>query len=449
MPHLSGKLPDIVALLDGFSDPAVLIGRDYSILTANREYHEHYGKPPQRGVGSRCYEVSHHFSRPCDEAGETCPLRNSLATGQAQRVLHVHYTRKGEERVSVETMPIRDESGEIAYFLEILRESGVGAAPINEQRLIGHSPAFLRMLEMIERAAPSDTAVLLLGESGTGKEMAALELHEASRRAGGPFVPVECSGLTESLFESELFGHEKGSFTGAYARKTGLVEAAHGGTLFFDEVADIPLSLQVKLLRLLETRSYRRVGGVETRQAEFRLVCATHGDLRQAVREGRFRRDLYYRISTFPITLPPLRERGDDLELIADALLERLNRKRHHLSEKALECLKDYDFPGNVRELRNILERAVLLCDGEAIGPEHLPEECRFRNPEAQDTQEKPFSGPVQPLDTIEQQYLRWALEQQGGDKRDLAKTLGLSERTLYRKLRELKPHDKGRSSQD
>ncbi len=442
MTRASHKLPDLTALLDGFSDPAVLIGRDYRILAANRHYHAHYGKPRRQGAGSHCYEVSHRFTRPCDEAGETCPLRNSLATGQTQRVLHLHYTRKGEERVTVETMPIRDRQGEIAYFLEILRESSIGAAPVNEQRLIGHSPAFLRMLELIERAAPSDTAVLLLGESGTGKEMAALELHEMSRRAGGPFVPVECSGLTESLFESELFGHEKGSFTGAHARKTGLVEAAQGGTMFLDEVADIPLSMQVKLLRLLETRSYRRVGGVETRQAEFRLVCATHGDLRQAVNDGRFRRDLYYRISTFPITLPPLRDRDDDLELIARALLDRMNRKRYRLSEQALACLQGYDFPGNVRELRNILERAVLLCDGELIGPEHLPEECRIGVTGQQHAEVEPFSGPLQPLEAIERQYLNWALARNGTDKRALAQTLGLSERTLYRKLRELKNQD-------
>ncbi|MGE0371997.1 MAG: sigma-54 interaction domain-containing protein [Gammaproteobacteria bacterium] len=439
MPRATRKLPDINALLDGFTDPAVLIGRDYRILAANQRYQAHYGVPQRHGPGSHCYEVSHHFSRPCDEAGETCPLRNSLATGQTQRVLHLHYTQKGEERVAVETMPIRDARGEIAYFLEILRESGVGATPANEQRLVGRSPAFLRMLGLVERAAPSDTAVLLLGESGTGKEMVALALHEASRRAGGPFVPVECSGLTESLFESELFGHEKGSFTGAHARKTGLVEAAHGGTLFLDEVADIPLSLQVKLLRLLETQSYRRVGGTEARQAEFRLICATHADLRQAVREGRFRQDLYYRISTFPIALPPLRERGEDLELVARSLLDRLNRKRHRLSKTALACLGNYDFPGNVRELRNILERAVLLCDGEVIGPEHLPEECGCGESAERRGRTAPFSGPVLPLEQIEREYLHWALAQHDVDKRGLAKLLGLSERSLYRRLKGLK----------
>jgi two-component system response regulator HydG len=439
MARESGKLPGIIALLDGFTDPAVLIGLDYRILAANHRYETHYGKPQRRGPGSHCYEVSHHFTRPCDEAGETCPLRNSLATGQPQRVLHLHYTRKGEERVAVETMPIRNALGEVVYFLELLRESGVGAEPANKQRLVGRSPAFLRMLELIERAAPSDTSVLLLGESGTGKEMAALALHEASRHASAPFVPVECSGLTESLFESELFGHEKGSFTGAHTRKTGLVEAAQGGTLFLDEVADIPLALQVKLLRLLETQSYRRVGGIEARQVDFRLICATHADLRQAVHEGRFRQDLYYRISTFPISLPPLRERGGDLEMIARVMLDRLNRKRYSLSEAALACLRNYAFPGNVRELRNILERAVLLCDGEVIGPEHLPEECRCEDSGSGYGRGTPFSGPVLPLEQIERQYLHWALAQHDTDKRALAKMLGLSERTLYRKLRELK----------
>jgi transcriptional regulator with PAS, ATPase and Fis domain len=217
--------------------------------------------------------------------------------------------------------------------------------------------------------------VLLQGESGTGKELVAQAIHDASRRAR-PFVAVDCSGLTETLFESELFGHERGAFTGASARKIGLVEAASGGTLFLDELGDIPLPMQVKLLRLLETGTYRRVGSTELIRADIRLISATHQPLKALVAQGRFRQDLFYRVNAFPICLPALRERPDDIPLLAEALLGRVAPERKlKLADDALACLQAYDYPGNVRELRNILERASLMCDGDTVQRRHLPEE--------------------------------------------------------------------------
>ena len=433
----STALPDIPTLLDGFSQPAVLVGRDYRILAANAAYRRAHDLDRYKS-GVRCYEASHHFSRPCDEAGETCPLKNSLETGQPQRVLHLHYTSRGEEHVDVHTLPIRNRDGEITYFLEIMHHVDLIRREGDEQGLVGRSLAFNKMLGLVERVAPSDAAVLLPGESGTGKELIARAVHDASKRAGGPFVPVECSGLTESLFESELFGHEKGAFTGAISRKIGLVEAAHGGTLFLDEIGDIPLALQVKLLRLLETLTFRRVGGIEPQKAEFRLVCATHRDLKAMVAQGTFREDLYYRISTFPIHLPPLRERGGDIDLLAEAMLARFAGERHHrLSPEALACLQRYAFPGNIRELRNILERATLLADGDTILPEHLPDEC-CQGHEAGALPSPQFGGEIIPLKELEQAYLRWARASHRGDQRSLAAKLGLSERTLYRKLQAL-----------
>jgi len=276
--------------------------------------------------------------------------------------------------------------------------------------------------------------VLLLGESGTGKELIAQAVHEASLRRSGPFVPVDCTGLTETLFESELFGPEKGAFTGAHVRKFGLVEAARGGTLFLDEIGEIPLAQQVKLLRLLESGTYRRVGGIEPQKADFRLVCATHRDLKGMVEAGTFRRDLYYRINAFPLYLPALRERGEDLPLLAASLLKRIGGDRPlALGKAALACLQGYRFPGNIRELRNILERAALLCDGVEIGPEHLPPECCAGN------EPQPIAGhereELLPLVEVERRYLLWALAAFAGDRRELAARLGLSERTLYRKL--------------
>jgi len=277
------------------------------------------------------------------------------------------------------------------------------------------------------------TPVLLLGESGTGKELAAQALHDLSPRHHMPFVPVDCSGMTESLFESELFGYEKGAFTGANQRKIGLVEAASGGTLFLDELGDIPLNLQVKLLRLLETGTFRRVGGIETLRADFRLVAATHRGVKQMVEEGSFRRDLYYRISAFPIHLPALRERREDLPVLAENLLARLAPERSlRLNRAAQAWLMAYEFPGNIREMRNLLERAVLLTDGDEIGPEHF---LSGQSPIEPDVIGDAEAGEIVPLDVAESRYIQWALAQVGGDKRDLAQRLGISERTLYRKL--------------
>jgi two-component system response regulator HydG len=432
--HTDHITPEITSLLDCFADPVVLIGLDYRVLAANHAYRRHY-LDEQALDGRHCYEISHGYQVPCDQAGETCPLKNSLQSGNAQRVLHLHHSPRGEEHVDVETYPIRNGRGDIVYLLEHIHP---------DQGLVGRSPAFNRMLELIRRAAPSDTTVLLLGESGTGKELAAKAIHEGSRRAEAPFVPLDCSGLSETLFESELFGHEKGAFTGAHHRKIGLVEAAQGGTLFLDEVGDIPLPLQVKLLRLLETGTFRRVGRTEPLKAEFRLICATHRDLKQMVEAGSFRRDLYYRISTFPIPMPALRERHGDLPLLIASLLQRIAPQRQlQLHPDTLACLENYAFPGNVRELRNILERASLLTDNHLILPEHLPEECQDRSPQG-GPQSWRFPEEVLPLATMEQRYLQWVLARHGGDKRSLARQLGLSERTLYRKLSAINVEDLG-----
>lgn len=428
---------EITSLLDCFSDPVVLIGPDYQILAANQAYRHHY--QTEDIAGRCCYEISHHYAVPCDQAGETCPLKNSVETGQPQRVLHIHHSPRGDEHVDVETYPVRNQQGDIIYLLEHIHPSQMASSRPSDQGLVGRSAVFNQMLELINRVAPSDATVLLLGESGTGKELAAKAIHEISPRASQAFVPLDCSGLSETLFESELFGHEKGAFTGAHVRKTGLVEVAHGGTLFLDEVGDIPAALQVKLLRLLETGTFRRVGRTEPLKAEFRLVCATHRDLKAMVEEGTFRRDLYYRISTFPIHLPALHQRQGDLALLAESLLQRIApTRRLQLSRQALTCLEHYQFPGNIRELRNILERASLLTDGDEILPEHLPAECGCDQSQPYPAPSLGFPDEVLPLKIVEQTYLQWVAARHPGDKRALARQLGLSERTLYRKLQGL-----------
>ena len=421
---------ELISFLEHHPDAQIVMDIDYRILAANAAYRRHYAGG-RDVVGQTCYAVSHGYSRPCDECGESCPLAASRASGEPRRVLHLHHTPRGEEHVDVELTPIVGASGGIEYFVERMLTVREASSLPAESGLVGKAPAFNRMLELVRRVAPSSTAALLLGESGTGKELVAQAIHQQSGREHGPFVVVECSGLTESLFESELFGYERGAFTGAGQRKIGLVESASGGTLFLDEVGDIPPSLQVKLLRLLETGTFRRVGGVETLRADFRLIAATHRDLKVMVEQGSFRRDLYYRLSVFPINLPALRERREDILLLAETLLARLAPGRGYtLSEATRAQLQAYDYPGNIRELRNLIERAMLMADGDTLLPEHLPPELTKEAGEGM-----PGVDAIVPLDIAEMRYLQWALAHHGGDRKSLAAQLGISERTLYRKM--------------
>ena len=436
-------MPELVSYLEGLAEPHILFDTQYRILAANAAYRRQFS-PARSVVGRTCYEVSHHFSVPCDQAGESCPLALARESGQRERVLHLHHTPKGEEYVNIELSPLRDASGAQAFFVEKMEPLKIAQGQPEAQSLIGRAPAFQRMLALVARVAPSQAAVLLLGESGSGKELVAQAVHQASTRAHKPLVVVDCSSLPENLFESELFGHERGSFTGATASKGGLVEAASGGTLFLDEVGDIPLSMQVKLLRLLESGTYRRVGSTELRHADIRVIAATHRDLDAMVGDGRFREDLYYRISTFPIRLPALRERREDIALLADALLQRVAPKRRlSLAPDALALLQAHDFPGNVRELRNLLERATLLCDGDVIQQVHVLQSLQTgRKPAVLPDPQRPLAGAHRSRQNRWETPLVQALASHTGSRAELAAALGMSERTLYRKIRAVTPKE-------
>ena len=430
------KTPEIDAssVLEGLPDPAVVIDKDHRILVANTAYQEKYNGGADL-CGRHCFEISHGYPLPCDEIGERCPLRDCTEFHKPYKAIHVHHTNEAKELEEVTAYRLAGGDS----FLEVLRRLDIATPRPSARQLVGSSNPFKAMLELVTRVAPHETTVLLLGESGTGKDLVARAVHNASPRADGKFVPVDCSGLSATLFESELFGHEKGAFTGADSRKIGLVEAASGGTLFLDELGDIPLPMQVKLLRLVETRLFRRVGSSELREADFRLVCATHRDLRAMVDARDFRRDLYYRISTFPIELPPLRERLDDLPQLVKSFGRRLRCKGlGHVPDETLAHLRNYGYPGNVRELLNIVERACLLSDGGAIRPEYLPREVLDAS--GQDPPLEPVSASraldrIVPLDEAEKRYLRWVVQRFSGSKRELASRLAVSERTLYRKL--------------
>ncbi len=446
----------VARMLDGYRSPAILVTPDYRILAANDRYIETFGDIEGTGPHAYCYRVSHGYDKPCDQSGESCPLAAARVSRLRERVLHIHQTPRGEEHVDVEMLPIAGPSGDVQYFVELLTPVPVAGAAGEQRQMVGTSAPFNAMLGMLARVAPTDAAVLLRGESGTGKELAARTLHEASHRRHKALVTLECAGLNESLFESELFGHRKGAFTGANYHRQGLVEAAHGGTLFLDEVGDIPLAQQVKLLRLIETGTFRPVGETEVHHADFRLVCATHKNLEQMVEAGEFRRDLYYRINVFPIHLPALAERIADLPLLARSILEDLGGKqRWHLTESAMELLRGHHYQGNIRELRNILARAVILANTNVVD-HRVIEQCLPRDPEAaasgnarllpatpadsgafsSDLGRAMSSAPDVDLKSLERAYLEALLRRHGQDRKVVAAIAGISVRSLYRKLR-------------
>jgi two-component system, NtrC family, response regulator HydG len=305
--------------------------------------------------------------------------------------------------------------------------------------LVGRSEPMRRVMEQVRKVAPTDATVLVLGESGTGKELVARALHDRSLRREGPFVSVSCAAIPDGLLESELFGHEKGAFTGAIRRKLGRFELAHEGTLFLDEVGEIPTSVQVKLLRVLQERRFERVGGEETVEVDVRVVSATNRDLAAMVREGRFREDLYYRLDVVSIALPPLRERPGDVDELARHFLARiaprLGRGVTGFSPEALELLRRHRWPGNVRELENVIEQALVFGDRERVHPEDLPEGLR-RAP-AQPSLPVPSGDRslTEILEDLERQLILSAYERARGVKAETARLLGIKPSALYYKL--------------
>jgi DNA-binding NtrC family response regulator len=298
--------------------------------------------------------------------------------------------------------------------------------------LFSKSAAMQRVFELARTAARSNSTILVLGESGSGKEVLARAIHAESPRAEGPFVAVSCAALTESLLESELFGHEKGSFTGAVSRRKGKFEAAHGGTLFLDEVGDIGPKLQLDLLRVLEERRFHRIGGNDPIDVDVRIVAATNRDLRKAVQEGKFREDLFYRLNVIPILIPPLRDRREDVPLLVESFVERLSvemkRRIEGVSTDAMTALMAHDWPGNVRELRNVLERGAVVATGAVIQLQDLGLPAKGNAP--------PRPGTLASLEEVERRHVSAVLAHTGGNVSQSARILGIDRVTLYNKMR-------------
>jgi DNA-binding NtrC family response regulator len=303
-------------------------------------------------------------------------------------------------------------------------------------RPVGRSRGFIDVVKLAEMVAPTDSTVLITGESGTGKEVVARYLHRLSERDSGPFISINCGALPENLLESELFGHVKGSFTGAVRDRDGLLVAARGGTFFLDEVGEMSPALQVKLLRALQEREIVPVGASQTVSIDVRIVAATNRDLEQEIRRGSFRSDLYYRLNVITMHLPPLRDRQEDIALLAEHFLQRLHEEHGgtplRLSDDAVDALQRYDWPGNVRELENALERAAILTKGDVVPLDALP--ARITEPvPAPLVSERPPANPT--LEAVERAYILWVLQAEGGNKARAAEVLGIDPSTLYRKL--------------
>ena len=450
----NNKIPEAVkSLLDIYQQPFVLVDQNYTIVAANKAYADQYNQKPEDIVGCKCHKVSHHSERPCAEVGEDCPLTRMFASGKVEEALHVH-TRPdgGKDCVEIKAHPIRGDDGEILYMGELLRPIETEEM-LRDNDMVGRSELFLDAVREASLLATADLPVLLAGESGVGKERFAGYIHKRSTRSEGPFITLDSCGLNETLFESELFGHQAGAFTDAKKQKTGLFELADGGTLFLDEIGEISPTIQGKLLRVLETGEFRRVGGTEKLNANVRIVSATNRNLHKMVEEGTFRSDLYYRLAGHTVSLPPLRDRKSDIPELMCFFMQHLKKKASP-SREAMKLLNEYHYPGNIRELKYVVELALLKATDGYINTEHLPDSIRKQGSKVPapgadadsrrapgNTVTEPVANPDSRLDDqlifgVQVSDVLSKLQECRGSRRSAARELDISERKLYRILK-------------
>lgn len=443
---------ELQSLVDSHEQPFVVIDRDYRILAINRAYESTFGVHRAQAVGQTCYKVSHGNDAPCHEFGEDCPHANLFEIGKTDSCQHVHYDADHRmNQVRVTGYPLKGSDGEL-YMGELIQHlSGPDDRRVNGRRMVGQSLLFLACMDQMKMVAAAEAPVLLLGETGTGKELAAHYIHHHSLRHGQPFLTVDCTVLTENLFEAEVFGHARGAYTGSVGERTGLFEQADGGTLFLDEVGELPMSQQAKLLRVLETGQYRRIGGKKTRKTDVRIVCATNRHLWESVTAGHFREDLYYRIACLSVRLPALRERLDDIKILALDLLGTVSQsmnQKFNLTPAAIERLKLYEYPGNVRELRNILFIAATHSSSGELDEvvietvlQQLAYNRKHKKQDAPADDQQVATGALpgksgNTLHDVEVKHISELLQKYYDNRKLVASALGVSERTLYRKLK-------------
>ena len=438
---LSGSLNE--AILESISDGVFTVDPEWRVSSFNRAAEEITGVSRQEAIGKRCCEV---FRASMCEA--ECALRKTLQTGRPiiGRIGFIIRADGKRVPVSVSTAVLRNARGQLVggaetfrdlSELEALRQELAGRDRAGE--LTSRSPLMQKIFEVLPAIAESSSTVLLLGETGTGKELVARTIHALSPRRKKPFVPVNCGALPDTLLESELFGYKRGAFTGAVRDKPGRFTLASGGTLFLDEIGEISPALQVRLLRVLQERSFEPLGSVKPESADVRIITATNRDLADLVRQGSFREDLFYRVNVVRLELPPLRRRKEDIPLLAQQFIDRFNRLQGKsisgISPEALALLLAHDWPGNIRELENVIERSFILCREGQIGPALLPEELRGR---PQITSPTPSDDLRSNRDSAEAEAIRNALARRGGNCLAAARDLGLHRSTLYRKLKRL-----------
>lgn len=447
------KIPESVkSLLDIYQQPFVLVDRSFTIVASNKAYAAQYNQTPEDIVGRKCHQVSHNSELPCAEVGEDCPHRRMFKSGQVEEALHIHTRPDGtKDCVEIKAHPIRGDDGEILFMGEQLRPIETEEMLRNND-LVGSAEVFLDVVREASLLANSDLPAHICGESGVGKERFAAYIHNRSPRSEGPFITLDSCGLSETLFESELFGHEAGAFTDAQKQKKGLFELADGGTLFLDEIGEIAPTIQGKLLRVIETGTFRRVGGTATLKANVRIVSATNRDLLEMVEDGTFRRDLYYRLAGHTVSLPPLRNRKSDIPELMCFFMQELKKKAAPVGD-TLRLLQEYNYPGNIRELKYIVELSVLKATDGYIYPEHLPDSVlqhksaqQRSDPEENREEDKASAGtmedpPVRPGRRMGDQLVLGmevnrvlsTLRECRGSRRSAARELDISERKLYR----------------
>lgn len=435
--------PGTNAILESISDGVFTVDSDWRITSFNRAAETITGIRRREAVGKLCSEV---FRASMCESD--CALRHTVKTGKPiiNRPAFIVNADGRRIPISVSTAILRDERWKIVGGAETFRDLSLeeelrkeleGRFQIGD--MVSRSAAMRRIFDLLPQIAPSDATVLIHGETGTGKELLARAIHNLSPRKGKPFVPVNCGALPDTLLESELFGYVKGAFTGAGKDKPGRFALAEGGTVFLDEIGDISPALQVRLLRVLQERTYEPLGDTQTRHADVRIIAATHRDLAALIRKGAFREDLFYRLNVVPLTIPPLRERREDIALLADHFLavfrEKNKKPLKAISGKALDLLVRYDWPGNVRELENCIERAVILARDEVIVPADLPPQI---HQQPHDSADAALGLPYGiSLDEMEKALILKTLDETGGNRTRTAEILGINRRTLQNKLKD------------
>jgi len=428
-------------ILDHFPEGVFLINTRWQLGYFNHMAEEITGYTQEEVMGKFCWDVFQ-----ADQCQKNCPMRISMSTGEVLVDQEVEITTKsGVKRlILVNTAQLKKHGNVVLGGVETFHHLTCpesAAVKIDDRAfaaIAGVSPRMQEIIHSLPVIAVSDSNVLIQGESGTGKELVARALHQHSTRSKGPFVAVNCSAIPETLLESELFGHERGAFTGAVSSKPGRFELAKGGTLFLDEIGDLKPELQVKLLRVLEEKAFMRVGGTRKIPLEARIVAATNVDLQEAMRQGKFRDDLYYRLFTVPIDLPPLREKREDIPILVKYFLEQLNRKFNKhvrgVDPKVMQILCRHSWPGNVRELQHVLEYCFVFAKGPLITKRHLP---RLESSWAGRELELPLADKtMSPLQSLEKKTILLALGMSQGSKQEAARILKISRSKLWRKMR-------------